>query len=70
MENAKTVRTPVDTSTKLVKGGDGDTYMDQPLYQSAVGNLRYLSTVTRPDITYTVSNVAMSGVNPKKNSIG
>ena len=38
-------RTPVETSTKLVKGGDEDIYMDQPLYQSAVGSLLYLSTV-------------------------
>ena len=25
MEDAKTIRTPVDTSTKLVKGGEEDT---------------------------------------------
>ena len=66
MKNAKTVRTSVDTSTKLVKGGDGDTYMDQPLYQSAVGSLLYLSTATRPDITYAVSNVAKFGAKPTK----
>ena len=58
MENAKKIRTPVDSSTKLVKGGDKDVCVDQQLYQSAVGCLLYLSIATRPDITYAVSNVA------------
>ena len=58
MEDARTIRTPLDTSTKLVKGGDEDTYVDQPLYQSAVGSLLYLSIVTRPDTTYAVNNMA------------
>lgn len=58
MQDAKPIRSPVDTSTKLVKGGDEDTCVDQQLYQSAVGSLLYLSTATRPDITYAVSNVA------------
>ena len=58
MEDAKSIRTPVDTSTKLIKGGNEDTSVDQQLYQSAVGSLLYLSVATRPDITYAVSNVA------------
>lgn len=67
MEDAKEIRTPVDTSTKLVKGKDEDTYiMDQQLYQSAVGSLLYLSIVTRPDITYAVSNVAKFCAKPTK----
>ena len=48
----------MDTSTKLIKGGNEDTSVDQQLYQSAVGSLLYLSVATRPDITYAVSNVA------------
>ena len=58
MEDAKSIRTPVDTSTKLIKGGNEATSVDQQLYQSAVGSLLYLSVATRPDITYAVSNVA------------
>ena len=58
MEDAKTIRTPVDTSTKLVKGDDDEMCVDQSLYQSAVGSLLYLSLATRPDITFAVSNVA------------
>ena len=65
MEEAKTIRTPVDTSTKLVKGED-DVYADQSLYQSAVGCLLYLSVATRPDIAYAVSNVAKFCANPTR----
>ena len=51
MENAKPVKTPVDTSTKLVKASEVEDSIDQRLYQSAVGSLLYLSVATRPDIT-------------------
>jgi len=58
MENAKAVSTPVDPSTKLVKTTEDCEDVDQGLYQSAVGSLLHLSTRTRPDIAYAVSNVA------------
>ena len=64
MEDAKTIRTPVDTSTKL-KGGEDDVY-GSTLYQSAVGCLLYLSVATRPDIAYAVSNVAKFCAKPTK----
>ena len=43
MEDARTIRTPVDTNMQLVKGGDENTYVVQPLCHSAVGSLLYLS---------------------------
>ena len=58
MGKAKAVSTPVDTSVKLVKASEDTNSVDQRLYQSAVGSLLYLSTGTRPDITYAVSSVA------------
>ena len=58
MKDAKSVATPVDPSAKLVKAEDGEETVDQGMYQSAVGSLLYLSTGTRPDITFAVSNVA------------
>ena len=66
MENAKVVDTPVDASSKLVKMNEDSesTYREQ--FQSAVGSRLYLSTMTRPDITYAVSNVAKFRANPTK----
>ena len=65
MEDAKKIRTPVDSSIKLVKGGDEDACVDRQLYQSAVGCLLYLSNATRPDITF-----AVSFVQNQQNNIG
>ena len=39
MENVKTVNTPVDTSTKLMKAKEDEECVDQQRYQSAVGSL-------------------------------
>ena len=58
MQNDKTCKTPVNPSLKLTKAKDGSTYVEGELYQSAVGKLNYLSTRTRPDIAFAVSNVA------------
>ncbi len=37
---------------------EGDECIDQKEYQAAVGGLLYLSTKTRPDISFAVGNVA------------
>ena len=66
MEDAKPVATPVDTSTKLVKGKESDECADQQQYQSAVGSLLYLAMATRPDITFAVSKVAKFCTMPTK----
>ena len=49
-----------------MKNGDDAEMVDQVLYQSAVSSLLYLSMWTRPDITYTVTNVAKFCPNPLK----
>ena len=66
MESAKSVNTPVEVSLKLLKAKEDDELVDQQLYQSAVGSLLYLSTATRPDLTYAVSNVAKYSAKPTK----
>lgn len=48
MQEAKSIATPVDTSTKLVKAVEDDEVFDRAVYQSAVGSLLYLSTNTLP----------------------
>ena len=66
MDNAKPANTPVDVSAKLVKATDDSERIDQVQYRSAVGRLLYLSTKTRPEITYAVSNVAIFCAEPTK----
>ena len=55
--DAKPVETPVDISAKIATDEDSEP-VDKTLYQSVVGSFLYLSTKTRPDITFAVSNVA------------
>jgi Reverse transcriptase (RNA-dependent DNA polymerase) len=45
---------------------DGEPYNESWSYPSVVGMLLYLSTTTRPDITFAVSQVARFNHNPKK----
>ena len=58
MENSKPVTTPVDLSSKVVKVVDDSEKINQAKFQSTVGSLLYLSTRTRPDIAYSVNNIA------------
>ena len=68
MQDAKSVSTPVDTSIKLTKAVDGEEMFDKNIYQSAVGCLLLLSTSTRPDISFAVSNVAKYSSEPTQNT--
>ncbi len=66
LKDAKSVATPVCTGSKLAKATEKDELVDEQLYQSAVGSLQYLSTMTRPDITFAVSNIAKYCSKPTK----
>ena len=66
MNEAKPIATPVNTGLKLIKATESDELVDEGLYQFAVGSLQYLSTMTRPDITFAVSTVAKFCSKPTK----
>lgn len=48
------------------KTGAGEEPFDPKLYQNAVGKLLYLSSMTRPDISFAVSKLSMKTKNPTK----
>jgi len=66
MQEAKPASTPIDANAKLTKASEESETVDKGLYQSAVGSLLYLSTWTRPDITFAVSTVAKFCSNPSR----
>ncbi|GBO23996.1 Retrovirus-related Pol polyprotein from transposon TNT 1-94 [Araneus ventricosus] len=57
MQDAKTVKTPLDPSIKLTKEMCPKTEAEKSLYpyRSLIGSLMYLAICTRPDICHTVS---------------
>ena len=66
MESSKPMSTPAECETKLVKPTEDRERVDQVRYQSAVGNLLYLSTKTRPDIAHAVNKIARFIAEPTK----
>jgi hypothetical protein len=58
MADCKPVDTPFDPSVNLIKSTDATELQDAEKYQSCVGGLLYLSTRTRPDISFAVGCVA------------
>ena len=54
MDNVRPVDAPVDPNSKLIKATDESELHNQPECQSAVGSLLYLSSATRPDITFAI----------------
>ena len=66
MQESKPVNTPVNSEMKLVAAETPEDVHNQQEYQAIVGSLLYLSTKTRPDIAYAVSNVARFCARPTK----
>lgn len=65
MTDCKVVTTPMATDTQLVKD-DGSKPVDRVLYQSIVGSLLYVSTATRPDISYCVGVLSKFNSSPNE----
>jgi len=58
MANCKPISSPADPNAKLEKATDSDELFEAPMYQSMVGCLIYLSSQTRPDISFAVNQVS------------
>ena len=66
MQNCNSIATPSTPNQTLAKDPDGEPMTDDWSYSSVIGMLLYLSTNTRPDITFAVSQVARFTHNPKQ----
>jgi hypothetical protein len=66
MENCNKSPTPAAPNQALGKDPDGEPMAEQWSYPSVVGMLQYLSTNTRPDICFAVSQVARFTHDPKQ----
>ena len=69
MSNCKGCKTPGDTHVKLSleqspTTGEEKEKMEQIPYRAAIGSLMYCSVVSRPDIAFSVSQVAQFASNP------
>ena len=58
MQDSKTKGTPVAVNSKLQPATNQADPVNQTEYQSPVGSLMYLAVSTRPDIAFTVNNLA------------
>ena len=68
MQDSKPTGTPVDVNSKLQPATNQADPVNQTEYQSAIGSFVYLAVSTRPDIAFTVNNLARFNSNPQ-NSI-
>ena len=56
--NLNSVRTHMEVNANFEPAKDSDSLCDPVLYQSLIGSLIYLSTKTRPDLSYAVNKLA------------
>ena len=66
MQDSKPTGTPVDVNCKLQPATNQADQINQTEYQSAIGSLMYLAVSTRPDIAFTVNNLARFNSNSQK----
>jgi Reverse transcriptase (RNA-dependent DNA polymerase) len=59
MQDANPVSTPLDTNIKLEHNLDGSVSDQSNSFAMLIGKLQYLATVTRPDIAFTVNQLAV-----------
>ena len=66
MEDCNPAETPADANQKLKKAEENEEMSNKEMYQSAVGSILYISTRTRPDISYAIGSCARFSANPTK----
>jgi hypothetical protein len=64
MMNASPVKTPLDLKTILEPNPEGEEGNRSNAFACLIGSLQYLSTATRPDITYAVNRLSAYTANP------
>lgn len=64
MDACKPVDTPIDPGIKLLKAKEGEAMINPTEYRSIIGGLLYLSTRTRPDISFAVGTLAKFSAHP------
>ncbi|UYV73960.1 hypothetical protein LAZ67_11001597 [Cordylochernes scorpioides] len=65
LEECNSVQTPVDQNQNLDEYLDSKP-VDKTVYQEMIGSLMYLSTGTRPDISFNVSNLSQYSNDPRE----
>ncbi|XP_075157808.1 uncharacterized protein LOC142231074 [Haematobia irritans] len=68
MENCKPSSTPIPPGTILKKCEDENCneIVDSKCYQSLIGSLMYLATISRPDISHTISKLSQFNSHPHR----
>lgn len=65
MLDCKPVHSPVNTHVKLTKLPDNESYPEiKSIYQNFIGSLIYASTVSCPNIAFTVHHLSQFNTNP------
>jgi hypothetical protein len=64
MEKAHPVKTPLDPNIALIRNPEGENGDRRNAFASLIGSLQYLSTATRPDITFAVNRLSAYTANP------
>ena len=66
MSKCNPIDTPASPDARLIPMKEGEEKVDIHQYQSAIGSLIYLSTKTRPDISFAVHQVSRHCHNPSR----
>ena len=64
MQDANPVSTPLNPNIKIIPNPEGSNGDRSNLFAVLIGKLQYLATATRPDITFSVNQLAAYTANP------